>query len=70
MIDARLKVRLLWTIFHHESMHKTRNLFRASGSKKGSGFLFGWKALRRAGLFIFWYILPCRARRDRSIPSG
>ena len=35
MIDARLKVRLLWTIFHHESMYKTRNLFRANGSKKG-----------------------------------
>lgn len=70
MIDARLKVRLLWTIFHHEIMYKTRNLFRANSSKKGSGFLFGWKALRCAGLFIFWYILPCRARRDRSIPSG
>lgn len=38
MIDARLKVRLLWTIFHHESMHKTRNLFRANGSKRVPGF--------------------------------
>ena len=35
MIDARLKVRLLWTIFHHESMYKTRNLFRAKTAQKG-----------------------------------
>ena len=39
-------------------------------AQKGSGFLFGWDARRCAGLFIFWYILPCRARRDRSTPSG
>ena len=44
--------------------------FQGQRLKKGSGFLFGWDALRRAGLFIFWYILPCRARRGRSIPSG
>ena len=44
--------------------------FQGQRLKKGSGFLFGWKALWCAGLFIFWYILPCRARRGRSIPSG
>lgn len=43
MIDARLKVRLLWTIFHHESMYKTRNLFRANGSKRVPGFCLDGK---------------------------
>ena len=70
MIDARLKVRLLWTIFHHEIMYKTRNLFRANGSKRVPGFCLDGMHGGARGFFIFWYILPCRARRGRSIPSG
>ena len=44
--------------------------FQGQWLKKGSGFLFGWDAWQCEGPFIFWYILPCRARRGRNIPSG
>ena len=62
MIDALLKVRLLWTIFHHESMYKTRNLFRASGSK---GFRVSvWMespAVRGAFYLLVYPAMPCSA---------
>ena len=62
MIDARLKVRLLWTIFHHEIMYKTRNLFRASGSK---GFRVSvWMespAVCEAFYLLVYPAMPCSA---------
>ena len=62
MIDARLKARLLWTIFHHESMYKTRNLFRANGSK---GFRvsvwMGCTAVRGAFYLLVYPSMPCSA---------
>ena len=62
MINARLKVRLLWTIFHHEIMYKTRNLFRASGSKEFRVSVWMESPAVRGAFYLLVYpAMPCSA---------